>query len=80
VVLSFLDDVRAETRKPVYLLAEKLRGLDPKLRAEVVEAIADPSLPSGAIARALAKRGVDVKEGLIQKHRREKRAWPDDLL
>ena len=79
--MTFRDDVEAETRQGGVepLLYQILRDLDPGLRAEVMDAIDDPSLSGGAIARALTRRGVRLHEAQVHKHRRQGRVWPDDL-
>lgn len=79
--MAFRDDVDAETRQGGVepRLYQVLRELAPDLRAEVMDAIDDHSLSGGAIARALARRGIRLHEAQVHKHRRQGRTWPDDL-
>lgn len=72
--MSFLDDIKAETRRTGFPCCVKkaLDALNTTDAADLRAALADPTIPATNIARALTKRGiVQFKNGdPITRHRR----------
>ena len=70
--MTFADDVRAETRTSGIecRLCVLLKNMDTKTRGEIEEVLADPSWNAEAIARAMNRRGWEIRGDSIRKHRR----------
>jgi hypothetical protein len=70
--MSFLEEAAAESHQPSKRckMCDALTEMDPAFRLEVLEAFSSP-LEASAIARALRKRGIEIGESSVRKHRRE---------
>ena len=51
-------------------IAELVNGMSPKERQEFEEVLALPEIQHSAISAVLKRRGIDVKEYTISRHRR----------
>ena len=71
--MGFLNEARAEVKVggQACSLCTALDAWSKKDQDEFWAAIDDPTIPATAIHRALRGRDVWVKEGTVQKHRRE---------
>ena len=70
--MSFADDVRQETRSSGIecRVCVLVKQQDTKTRGEIEEVLADPSCNAEAIARAMNRRGWEIRGDSIRKHRR----------
>ena len=70
--MTFADDVRAETRTSGIecRLCVLLKNMDTKTRGEVNDVLADQSWNAEAIARAMKRRGWEIRGDSSRKHRR----------
>lgn len=72
--MSFLSEVKADhngTGRAPYKLAEIEKTLGPKEFKEFLTALADPTISSAAIERALAKRNIKCTGNTIIKFRKD---------
>ncbi len=70
--MSLMDDINAEKRMTGTRCAVRtvLASMDGPAREELAAAIEDRGVSSGAIERALKRRGVHLGESSVQRHRR----------
>lgn len=71
--MTFMDDVNAEIRvtgKPCKTCG-LLKSVDAKTRTEIETVMADQMYSASVISRAMAKRGWEVSDGAIRKHRQK---------
>lgn len=71
--MSLLDDIKREQSGRVNTcgVAMMFHNLPDGLKREEIESVmADPTISSAAITRALRKRGVPISEYSISRHRR----------
>ena len=77
--MGLMDDIRAHdvsgnrARCSVEAMVAGVTGDD---RADLMDALADHTVPATAIARAMQARGFDVKGGAVARHRRGACACP----
>lgn len=69
--MSLLDEARAYKPRPsVCSVASVLSALDDADAADLREALADPQVMGSGIALVLTRRGIPMKQGNVQRHRR----------
>lgn len=69
--MALADEARAHLSRPTGTCSlERLIVSDPDLGAEIVDALADRTLTSQAISRALVKRGHQISGATVARHRR----------
>jgi hypothetical protein len=71
--LSLFDDIRSEVHGPGIQcgVAATLAILPPEDAADLEKAVGNKSIPATAIHRALRKRGIQVSDQSIGRHRRQ---------
>jgi hypothetical protein len=71
--LSLFDDIRSEVHSPGTAcgVAATLALLPPADAADLEKAVDNKSIPATAIHRALRKRGIQISDQSIGRHRRQ---------
>lgn len=69
--MSFADEVKAENRGTGQRCRTCmiLEQLDPNEAAEIVAVLADKTVPTEPITRAMNNRGLDISGNAVRKHR-----------
>lgn len=69
--MSLLEDIKAyKPRVSVCSVAAVLAALSDEDAGELREALADPQVMGSAVALVLTRRGIPMKQGNVQRHRR----------
>lgn len=69
--MSLLDECRSyKPRQSVCSVAAVLAALSDEDATELREALADPQVMGTAVALVLTRRGIPMKQGNVQRHRR----------
>lgn len=70
--MGFADEVRAQTRTGKQCkMCTYLAEMSDKDRAEIDEVMGDTSIPTSPIVRALNRRGIDVHQSTVYRHRQQ---------
>lgn len=70
--MGLLDELRQEQSPPKHLcgVAKVLTHMDKKQSADLLAALADPTIMATNISRVLARHGFDVKPDALRRHRK----------